>query len=125
MITDYDKKDIVIAYRTAIARNFRSIDPMTKIYNKAHFNKRSKEEINRSERYGHNLSLLMIDIDRFKQYNDRNGHPAGDKVLKNIANILKEKTRKLIDIVARYGGEEFAAILPETPIKSKDRILST
>ncbi len=66
-----------------------------------------------SQRTGRSLSLLMVDIDHFKDYNDRFGHPAGDEVLKGIAQVLSDTARRS-DIVARYGGEEFAIVLPET-----------
>ena len=68
-------------------------------------------EIENAKRGGNSICLIMLDIDYFKHYNDKNGHPKGDKVLFNVAKILKENTRKG-DIVARYGGEEFAIILP-------------
>ncbi|MNL29405.1 Response regulator PleD [compost metagenome] len=67
----------------------------------------------RSQRYGHQLSLIILDIDFFKAANDVLGHLGGDTVLKQLAALLKDKVRK-VDIVARYGGEEFAIILPET-----------
>jgi diguanylate cyclase (GGDEF)-like protein len=67
----------------------------------------------RSQRYLHPLSLLMIDLDYFKQINDTFGHPAGDRVLCAVADILRRELRQ-VDQLARYGGEEFAAILPET-----------
>ncbi len=91
-------------------------DSLTELYNHKFFQKRLREEIERSLRYHHPLSLLMIDIDNFKIINDRYGHQAGDKALKSVADILKFNMR-LVDITARYGGEEFAIILPETPLE--------
>jgi len=70
----------------------------------------------RAERYHRLLSLIIFDIDHFKKYNDANGHPAGNEVLKKIAEILKAEARE-VDIVARYGGEEMVIILPETSRK--------
>ncbi len=67
----------------------------------------------RARRYRHALSLLMIDVDDFKQFNDRFGHPAGDSALRDIATILRRCARAT-DIIARYGGEEFTVILPES-----------
>jgi diguanylate cyclase (GGDEF)-like protein len=64
-----------------------------------------------------NLSLLIMDIDHFKGFNDSFGHPAGDYILKNLAHLLKKSARK-IDILARYGGEEFAALLPGIDVKN-------
>ncbi len=86
-------------------------DPLTTLYNHGYFVFQLDREIENAKRGGNSICLVMIDIDYFKHYNDKNGHPKGDKVLFNVAKILKENTRKG-DIVARYGGEEFAIILP-------------
>ena len=84
-------------------------DGLTGLYNHRHFQQRLREEFNRIKRYSGALSLIMIDIDNFKNYNDTHGHPAGDKVLLTVANILLANARHS-DIVARYGGEEFAVL---------------
>ena len=68
----------------------------------------------RAQRYELPLSVLMMDLDDFKTYNDRYGHPAGDGVLRRVAEILSAQLRASVDIAARYGGEEFAIILPHT-----------
>ena len=73
-------------------------------------------ELEREKRYNRPLSLIMLDIDDFKNYNDQYGHPVGDMVLKNLASILKTATRGC-DVICRHGGEEFAVILPETDKK--------
>jgi diguanylate cyclase (GGDEF)-like protein len=70
-------------------------------------------ECDRTRRYGNPVSLIMLDVDYFKQFNDAYGHPGGDDVLKKVASILAETAREA-DFVARYGGEEFAIIAPET-----------
>ncbi|MBO9542490.1 sensor domain-containing diguanylate cyclase [bacterium] len=88
-------------------------DGLTGVYNRRYFNDRLLSEMQRSQRYGHQLSLIIMDIDFFKMANDVLGHLGGDTVLKQLATLLKDKVRK-VDIVARYGGEEFAIILPET-----------
>jgi diguanylate cyclase (GGDEF)-like protein len=86
-------------------------DGMTDLHNFRYFELRLKEEVIRHARTKVGLSLLILDVDYFKNYNDTLGHPAGDQVLKLVGKILKETVREN-DIVARYGGEEFAVILP-------------
>ncbi|RMF43723.1 MAG: GGDEF domain-containing protein, partial [Deltaproteobacteria bacterium] len=86
-------------------------DGLTGLYNHRYFQEMVDHEIERVRRYGGCFSLLMFDLDHFKQVNDRYGHPVGDVVLKNIAETTISAVRAS-DIVARYGGEEFAVILP-------------
>jgi diguanylate cyclase (GGDEF)-like protein len=88
-----------------------TIDPLTGLFNRRHFESRIEEEIERARRYGLDLSLLMIDIDDFKQINDTLGHLAGDYLLKQVADILKRSVR-VFDVCTRYGGEEFAVLMP-------------
>ena len=90
-------------------------DSLTDLYNHRYFQERLAAEISRSQRYEHPLSVLMIDIDKFKNFNDRQGHPSGDRALNEIAKVMKGEVRDM-DVVARYGGEEFAVILPETDL---------
>jgi len=85
-------------------------DDLTGIYNHRFFIQQLTLEVERQKRYSTPLSLLMIDIDYFKHYNDHNGHLAGDEALKAIALLIQHGVRQS-DIIARYGGEEFAAIL--------------
>jgi len=89
-------------------------DGLTGLYNHRYFYERLNQEIARAQRYGLPMSLLMIDIDDFKHFNDRFGHPAGDLVLVEVGHILGANTRAGIDLAARYGGEEFAVVLPNT-----------
>lgn len=89
-----------------------NIDNLTGIYNHRYFSNALKSLTELAKENNKPLSLIFLDIDYFKNYNDLNGHQKGDLVLKNIADILKESTRK-DDVVARYGGEEFVIILPE------------
>ena len=98
------------------ARQMAITDRLTGLYNFGYFLERLKEERLRAERYHRLLSLVILDIDHFKKYNDSNGHPAGNEVLKKIATILKQEARE-VDIVARYGGEEMVVVLPETSRK--------
>mgnify|MGYP006298332737 CR=1 FL=1 len=92
-------------------------DGLTSLYNYRAFRHQLHLELSRAERFAMSVSLLMIDIDRFKNYNDRFGHPAGDTLLQQFAKLLKRNVREL-DCVARYGGEEFVIILPGTEKKS-------
>lgn len=88
-------------------------DGLTKLFNSRYFYSQLKGEIDRSNRYGHPLSLLLLDIDKFKEYNDTYGHLEGDKVLLQLGQTIKSCLRKM-DSAYRYGGEEFTVILPET-----------
>ena len=88
-------------------------DALTGLKNRRFFDERLHEEFRRAQRYGDYLSLIMIDLDNFKQVNDRFGHPAGDGVLREAAALIRASIRDP-DICARYGGEEFAVILPKT-----------
>jgi diguanylate cyclase (GGDEF)-like protein len=88
-------------------------DGLTGLFNHREFYQSLRRELERARRYRHPLSLLMIDVDDFKRFNDQFGHPAGDFALRNIAGLLR-KCARTTDIIARYGGEEFAVILPES-----------
>jgi len=98
-------------------RTMAETDALTSLYNRRHILHLLQNEIYRSERYRLPLSLAMIDIDRFKGFNDKYGHQAGDRVLRSFARLLK-KTSRNIDIPGRFGGEEFLVILPETGVES-------
>jgi len=91
------------------------IDSLTGINNRRGFDQRLREEADRHRRYGHPLSLIMFDIDHFKNVNDTYGHQCGDYVLQTIAELVGKSIR-CGDVLARYGGEEFCCILPETPL---------
>lgn len=88
-------------------------DGLTGLFNRRYFQEQIETEIGRSNRFLHPVSLIILDVDDFKYYNDRNGHLAGDEVLRNISSVLNITTRS-IDIATRFGGEEFAIILPGT-----------
>lgn len=89
-------------------------DDLTGLYNHRYFQERLKLELNRVKRYPKPFSILFIDLDHFKVYNDSNGHLAGDRLLKTLADLFMKSFRKT-DMVARYGGDEFVVLLPETP----------
>jgi diguanylate cyclase (GGDEF)-like protein len=95
-------------------RKLSITDPLTGIYNRRYLNRRLSEEITRYNRYKHPFSFMMLDLDRFKEYNDTFGHIAGDNLIKTLAHIT-EKSLRAIDIAARFGGDEFVAIFPQTP----------
>ncbi|MDD5772026.1 MAG: diguanylate cyclase [bacterium] len=88
-------------------------DGLTELFNHRHFHELLEKEIKRSKRFAHRFSLLMIDIDNFKNINDTLGHFEGDRILRNISKFFSQSVRD-IDQVCRYGGEEFTIILPET-----------
>lgn len=90
-----------------------TLDPLTRVFNRKHFNQEIENEFQRARRYGRPLSMLLMDLDHFKRVNDTYGHPAGDYVLKKTAEVVRDSLRAQ-DIFARYGGEEFALLLPET-----------
>ena len=87
--------------------------PLTGLHNRRHFFDLAEYEFRRAQRFGHPLSVIMLDIDHFKQVNDAYGHIVGDQVLRGVAERCREILRD-IDLLGRYGGEEFTALLPET-----------
>jgi diguanylate cyclase (GGDEF)-like protein len=91
-------------------------DPLTGLHNRRYLEARLAEELSRSKRYDYPLSFMMIDIDDFKLYNDRNGHQAGDRALEITAQCLRAALRK-VDVASRYGGEEFSILLPQTDLR--------
>jgi len=96
-------------------------DPLTGIFNRRHFYNLTMREFERSRRYNTRFSMLMMDIDNFKEINDTLGHPAGDQVLQQVALLFQVNLRKA-DIPCRYGGEEFTATLPETGIEAAHKL---
>ncbi len=88
-------------------------DGLTNLYNHRHLQEALTAEVERAKRYDRDVSVLFIDVDHFKTYNDTQGHPAGDEVLRGLARLLLEHARDT-DIVARWGGEEFVVLAPET-----------
>jgi len=100
--------------RAQVQLQARSItDSLTGLKNHREFHERLEDEVNRASRHNLPLSLLLMDVDHFKSYNDTYGHPAGDEALRRVAKILERHARET-DILARYGGEEFAVILVNT-----------
>jgi diguanylate cyclase (GGDEF)-like protein len=119
---DLAKFEVLAAYMTLQVKKIRlyetvkelSIqDGLTGVFVRRHFLERFDEELKRSIKFNLPLTVLMLDIDHFKRYNDAHGHLAGDATLRQVASLLRESLRK-VDIVARYGGEEFIIVTPET-----------
>ncbi|MFO1463396.1 MAG: diguanylate cyclase [bacterium] len=97
------------------------IDDLTQVYNRRHFQKILEMEFKRAKRFNRPLSLLMVDVDHFKEFNDTFGHLEGDRVLAELAAVLAENLRE-VDTVARYGGEEFSVILPNTALSDAHQV---
>ena len=106
-------------YSQAVVR--ANTDGLTGLYNHRHFHERLEQEIARGSRFGTTFSLIMLDLDLFKAYNDIYGHLAGDKILKRIGRYIDSSLRS-IDLAFRYGGEEFTVILPETRLDDAYRV---
>jgi len=100
-------------------------DGLTGIHNRRFFDEVLPREVSRSQRLGTPMALLMVDIDRFKRFNDRHGHQVGDEALRGVARTLAQHLRAM-DFVARYGGEEFAVVLPgadrNSALKAAERL---
>lgn len=113
---DFASSVIVSARKYEEAEKLSVIDELTRLYNLRYLQQKMKEEIDRGKRYGRAFSVIMIDIDHFKNFNDKNGHLTGNKALMDLALIIRENIRS-VDLPARYGGEEFVIVLPETSKK--------
>lgn len=113
-ITDFAGIAIEKAYYSRALKRLATIDALTGAYNRGAFEKQYAQESEMCKRYDIPLSLLMIDVDRFKEINDTRGHLMGDQVLKNLVELLHESVRK-VDSVYRYGGDEFVVLMPNTP----------
>ncbi len=98
-------------------KRLASKDPLTGLYNRRYLLERAEQEVQRSRRYKHSISLLIIDLDHFKNINDTYGHLAGDRALIQFSTFLKDTLRN-VDIIGRFGGDEFVVILPETELKT-------
>ena len=104
-----------IVLRLRRHRSLSSSDALTGLYNRAYFEEFLAAEIRRSKRYAKSFAVGMVDIDRFKNFNDSYGHAAGDEALKAVASVIRRSVRRS-DLVARYGGEEMVLVMPETTL---------
>ena len=127
----YDNKKYLVAVARDITerkkveeklRELSHVDGLTQIYNRRYLDQMLAQEWGRLRRKKEPLSIIMIDVDCFKLYNDNYGHQAGDHCLRSIAELLKARVRRPADFVARFGGEEFSAVLPGTGIKGTEYI---
>ncbi|MFO1380945.1 MAG: diguanylate cyclase [Chitinivorax sp.] len=110
------KTHLTLKRQTDLLREQANLDGLTGIANRRIFDVKLDEECRRHRRYGVPLALAMIDVDRFKQYNDLYGHQEGDACLRQVAQTIHDCARRPGEIAARYGGEEFAVILPATAL---------
>ncbi len=131
------EKDLLTANETLL-RNLQEIaglqeqlreqanrDPLTGLYNRRFLDSTLERELARCRRDGHSLSLIMLDVDYFKKYNDRYGHQAGDECLRSVARTLQESAKRASDLAARYGGEEFSLVLADTDAAVAQRLAET
>lgn len=117
LVETLERRNRELDQMNSVLTQLASHDGLTGLYNHRYFQESLSNEVDRSRRAGKIFSLLLLDIDNFKQYNDSHGHSLGDEVLRRMGGILKKRLRKS-DLPARYGGEEFIVMLPDT---NKDR----
>ena len=108
------KTHLTLKFQSDFLRDMAFLDGLTGVSNRRQFDERLPVEWGRAQRNGAALTLIMLDVDSFKAYNDHYGHQAGDDCLRQIAAVLKAELRRPTDLVARYGGEEFVCLLPDT-----------
>jgi diguanylate cyclase (GGDEF)-like protein len=112
-----ERENAELANRNRWLNDFSSRDELTGLFTRTYLLAEIEAELNRALRHGSPMALLMIDIDHFKEVNDRFGHGAGDRVLQHLGSVLRQSCR-VYDIPGRYGGEEFCLLLPETKLEN-------
>lgn len=113
---ELDEAHATLKAQNAELEQISMTDALTSLFNRRYVMGEFDKEINRAKRHGRKLAVLMMDVDRFKQYNDSYGHQAGDEVLRGMGTVIRDATREP-DIPARYGGEEFIVLLPDCDIR--------
>lgn len=108
------KTQLTLQFQSDLLRKLVFLDGLSGVYNRRYFDQQLPIEWARASRNNSHLSLLMVDVDFFKHYNDRYGHQAGDDCLRRIASVIKVCLKRPADLVARFGGKEFACLLPDT-----------
>ena len=124
LINKLKEKNQELEFSNRVLSELANRDGLSGLFNHRYFQDAMEKELIRAKRHEHSLALFFIDIDHFKNYNDNNGHPAGDFVIRTIGKILTKSLRNS-DLVARYGGEEFTVILPETERDGAVKIAET
>lgn len=109
------RNHLSLKLKTDLLEELSHIDGLTHIANRRHFDEFMSKELRRTQRSPQSTSVIMIDVDFFKAYNDNYGHGLGDECLVQVARAMRQVIKRPNDLLARYGGEEFAVILPETP----------
>ena len=110
------KTHLTLKAQSDLLRRWVYIDGLTGVHNRRHFDERLASDWSRAVRSGEPLSVILLDVDYFKLYNDRYGHQAGDDCLRRVAAVLKASVKRPGDLIARYGGEEFVCLLPDTDL---------
>jgi diguanylate cyclase (GGDEF)-like protein len=110
------KTHLTLKSQSDLLRRWVYIDGLTGVHNRRYFDERLESEWGRAVRGGTSLSVVLLDVDFFKRFNDRYGHQTGDECLRRVASTLKATLKRPGDLIARYGGEEFALLLPETDL---------
>ncbi|MCE7612673.1 diguanylate cyclase [Vibrio fluvialis] len=113
---------LTLKHQSDLLRSLAYVDGLTGISSRRHFDQYMEAQMGHAFRKQESLGVLLIDIDFFKQYNDRYGHIAGDDCLRQVAQSLKQSCLRSADMVARYGGEEFVLVLPDTNERGLERI---
>lgn len=116
------ERTVELEVANAALEELATIDSVTGLANRRRFDRFIQQEWQRSERSRLPLSLLLVDIDHFKKFNDRYGHPAGDECLRQVAAVLRTAANRVSDLGCRYGGEEFAVVLADTPAEGAQAV---